>query len=67
LKINSLPNKTIKNIMDNIITNERINVDDSIKDYILHISENSIRNVINNLEKLYIIEKNLSALTKYGR
>jgi DNA polymerase III gamma/tau subunit len=46
--------------MDNIIINENINVDDSIKNYILDISENSIRNVINNLEKLYIIEKQIS-------
>jgi len=60
LKINSLSNKAVKDIMDNIIINENIKVDNSIKDYILDISENSIRNVINNLEKLYIIEKQIS-------
>jgi len=60
LKINSLSNKAVKDIMDNIIINENIKVDNSIKDYILDISENSIRNVINNIEKLYIIEKQIS-------
>ena len=60
LKINPLSNTKIKYVMDNIITKENIRADDNIKYYILNISENSIRNVINNLEKLYIIDTELS-------
>jgi len=60
LKINSLTSNKIKEIMNNIISNEKINVDESIKEYILQISDNSIRNVINNIEKIYILEKEIS-------
>jgi DNA polymerase III delta prime subunit len=60
LKINPLSNTKIKYVMENIIKNENIKADENIKYYILNISENSIRNVINNLEKLYIIDTELS-------
>jgi DNA polymerase III delta prime subunit len=60
LKINSLTSNKIKEIMNNIISNEKINIDESIKEYILQISDNSIRNVINNIEKIYILEKKIS-------
>jgi len=60
LKINPLSTTKIKYVMDNIIKNENIKADENIKYYILNISENSIRNVINNLEKLYIIDTELS-------
>jgi DNA polymerase III gamma/tau subunit len=60
LKINSLTSDKIKEIMNNIISNEKISIDGPIKEYILQISDNSIRNVINNIEKLYILEKEIS-------
>ena len=60
LKINSLTSDKIKEIMNNIISNEKISIDEPIKEYILQISDNSIRNVINNVEKLYILEKEIS-------
>jgi DNA polymerase III gamma/tau subunit len=40
--------------MDRIIKNERININEDTKEYILKISDGAVRNVINNLEKIYI-------------
>jgi len=54
LKINSLSETNIRIIMDKIIQNENISIDEEAKEYLLGISENSIRNIINNLEKIYI-------------
>ena len=45
----------IKSIMENIIVSENIQIDQESKDYLLSISNNSIRNVINNLEKIFIL------------
>ena len=41
-------------IMDHIIEEEKIIIDKESKDYLLLISNHSIRNLINNLEKIYI-------------
>jgi len=41
-------------LMNKIITNENIIIDDESKEYLLHISNNSIRILINYLEKIYI-------------
>jgi len=54
LKINSLSETNIRLIMDKIITNENISIDNESKEYLLGISENSVRVIINNLEKIYI-------------
>jgi len=45
----------IQDIMENIIQCENIRIDEESKNYLLSISNNSIRNVINNLEKIYIL------------
>jgi DNA polymerase III delta prime subunit len=54
LHIKSLNETQIRVIMDKIIENECIKISDDAKKFILKISDNAIRNVINNLEKIYI-------------
>jgi DNA polymerase III gamma/tau subunit len=44
--------------MDNIIEKENIKIDKDSNDYLIQTSENSIRNIINNLEKIFIIKSN---------
>jgi DNA polymerase III delta prime subunit len=44
----------IRNIMNNIITSEHIVIDEESKDYLLSISQYSIRVLINFLEKMHI-------------
>lgn len=54
LYIKSLNDTQIRVIMDRIIKNESININEDTKEYILKISDGAVRNVINNLEKIYI-------------
>jgi len=56
LQIPSLNEKQIRDIMETIINKENITMNEESKDYLLKISGRSIRNVINNLEKIYIIQ-----------
>jgi len=50
-----LPSRTVlENIMDYIIEKESIIIDDKSREYLLFISGNSIRTMINHLEKIYI-------------
>ena len=58
MKIPKLTISNIKTIMDNIIEKENIKIDKDSNDYLIQTSENSIRNIINNLEKIYIIKSN---------
>ena len=55
LQIPTLTEQQMRDIMENIVEKENIAIDDASKDYLLKISGRSIRNVINNLEKIYII------------
>ena len=54
LKIESLSGEQTKRITDRILETEQIFMDDSAKDYLFRISGSSIRNIINNLEKIFI-------------
>ena len=54
LKIHSLNKDQILNIANNIVKQENIYIDNDAIDYIICISDNNIRLVINNLEKIYI-------------
>lgn len=57
LHIINIPRHTdeyVINTMNRIIQNENINVNDDVKSYILKISNNSIRIMINYLEKVFI-------------
>lgn len=45
----------IQILMDKIVSQEQIVIDQESRDYLLHISKNSIRNLIQYLEKIYIV------------
>ena len=52
------PNKReLTTIMNKIISDDNIEIDELSKEYILLISNNSIRNLINILEKMYIMKE----------
>jgi len=62
LHIIRIPNFSInycKNLINNIVTNENLKIDKKSKDYILSISNNSVRIIINHLEKVYIFKDNI--------
>jgi DNA polymerase III gamma/tau subunit len=46
--------------MNRIIEAENIKIDEDAKEYILRMSGNSIRNVINNLEKIFILNEHIT-------
>jgi DNA polymerase III delta prime subunit len=55
IKITSPSNDQIHNIMNKIIEQENIIIDEKSKEYILLITNGSIRNIINYLEKMYLL------------
>ena len=57
LKIFPPNKKELTSIMNKIIHQDNIVIDDLSKEYILLISNNSIRNLINILEKMYIMKE----------
>jgi DNA polymerase III delta prime subunit len=56
IHIPSLNDEQMRNIMNKIIEKEEINMDNESKDYLILISNHYIRNVINNLEKIHILD-----------
>lgn len=59
LHIPPLSTTKMREIMNHIIKNENITMDEASKDYLISISNNSIRNIINNLEKIYILGESI--------
>jgi DNA polymerase III delta prime subunit len=57
IKIEPPNNEELENIMNYIVTKEKIEMDESTKNHLLLISNNSVRNMINYLEKIYIYGK----------
>jgi DNA polymerase III delta prime subunit len=55
IKIPSPSREYLKIIMEKIIKNEGIIIDEPSKEHLLTISNNSIRNLINNIEKMFIL------------
>lgn len=55
IKISSPTREYLKIIMEKIIKNENIKIDEPSKEHLLTISNNSIRNLINNIEKMFIL------------
>jgi len=49
-------------ILNNILTSEKLVIDDAIKKYIINLSNNSINNLINNIEKLKLLYNNFNCL-----
>lgn len=60
LKINPLVNENLKNILVKIIVNEKINITEDAKNFIVQISNNSARILINYIEKLKLLEVNIT-------
>jgi DNA polymerase III delta prime subunit len=56
IQIPSLNNKQLKMIMNHIISEENIHITEDAKEHLLKISNYSIRNIINNLEKIFILD-----------
>jgi DNA polymerase III delta prime subunit len=54
MKIHSLDKSQIRDIMYHIIKEENICIDDESIEYLLCVSDDNIRNVINNIEKIFI-------------
>jgi len=54
MKIHSLNKAQIRDIICNIVKEENIYIDDESIEYILCVSDGNIRNVINNIEKIFI-------------
>lgn len=46
-------------LMEKIVKEEKIDIDEGAKNYLLTISGTSIRNLINNLEKMYILNESV--------
>jgi DNA polymerase III delta prime subunit len=55
IKINQLTRQNMITTMEKIIKTENISLDENAKQYLLSISDNSIRVLINHLEKIYIL------------
>lgn len=59
VKLNQFSSFQLLNISEKIINNENIIIDNSAKEFIISISNNSIRILINYLEKLKLLKKNI--------
>jgi len=59
MKIHSLCKSQIRDIVYRIVKEEQIYIDDESIEYILGVSDDNIRNVINNIEKIYIYGSSL--------
>jgi DNA polymerase III delta prime subunit len=55
VRIHKPNEEDMKLIVDKIIKEESINISSEIRDYIIHFSNQSIRDTINHLEKIYIL------------
>lgn len=60
IQIKSPLKQDIENIMNYIISQEKICIDEEAKDYLLSISNDSIRILINYLEKIYLYDAPIS-------
>ena len=60
IKIKPISNVLLKELLNKIVTLEKINIDDDVSKYILTICNNSIRMLINYLEKFKLIGKKIN-------
>ena len=57
LKLSSINNENLKKIMHNIKENEKLQIDDESIDYLISITNNSIHQIVNYFEKIYILNQ----------
>lgn len=55
LKINQVNRENLETTMDKIVEKENLKIDAEAKEFLLNVSDNSIRVLINHLEKIYIL------------
>jgi replication factor C subunit 2/4 len=60
IKIKSLEYSNLENVITKISSNENINISDDAKEFILSISKNSVRILINYLEKFKLISNDIT-------
>ncbi len=65
LKLDSINKNIIDNIVTRIITKENIIIEDSVKEKLYQISNYSIRNIINYLEKIKLYNKSITEENLY--
>jgi DNA polymerase III delta prime subunit len=59
MRVNTLSKDQIVKVMDHIILSENIRISMECKNYLLSITNHSIRNMINYLEKIYILDDHI--------
>lgn len=57
IKLTPTTNDHVRTVMNRIIETENIQITDDAKEYIITMSQTSIRNMINHIEKIYIYDK----------
>ena len=57
LKMNQVNRSNLECTMNKIVEKEQLRIDDPAKQYLLNISNNSIRILINHLEKIFILDE----------
>jgi len=62
IKFEQVTYSSLWDILTHILTKEQINIDISIKKYIIKLSNNSINNLINNIEKIILLYNNFASL-----
>lgn len=56
IKIKNPKDSMLREIMNNIVKNEKINIEKEAMDYLLLLSQGSIRSLVNNLEKINLLD-----------
>jgi len=62
IKFNIINNNYLSHILNTILENEKMTIENNIKEYIINLSNNSINNLINNIEKLILLYDNIEYL-----
>jgi DNA polymerase III delta prime subunit len=60
IKLKPVNNNNLTNILNSIVINENINIDIDARDFLINLSNNSIRIMINYLEKFKILNKRIT-------
>ena len=62
IEFKKIDEQFLNTILNNILNNENLIIDEAIKKYIITLSNNSINNLINNIEKLKLLYTNFNSL-----
>jgi DNA polymerase III delta subunit len=62
IELKKIDEMFLTTILNTILNSENLTIDDSIKKYIINLSNNSINNLINNIEKIKLLYNNFNCL-----